>query len=188
MCFKYFSIVCLCVLGGCAQLPQKNITPDQDLSPSVDQKHAAELNVELGLAYLERNQMIRSKEKLQHAQHLAPNLSMTHYAMGYYWEQAGESAEAEKEYLRAIQLHPGAEEYNHYGAFLCRSKQYAAAEKQFLKAIADFHYTNASNIFENAGLCAMQQKNPIKAKYYLQQAIQKDPSKTKRLSEKIREL
>jgi type IV pilus assembly protein PilF len=185
---KYFPLLCLCLLCSCAQAPQTDFTVEQDLPSSIDQKHAAELNVELGLAYLERGQMMRSKEKLQHAQSLAPNLSMTHYAMGYYWERAGEGAAAENEYQRAIQLHPSGEEYNNYGAFLCRSKQYTAAEQQFLKAMTDLQYTNTATIFENAGLCALEQKDSKKAKYYLQQAIQKDPSRAKVLSEKLRGL
>lgn len=169
---QYSCMILLAVLSGC-------FVPSR--SEPINQQQAAELNVELGLAYLERGQVSLAKEKLNHAQQLDPTLSMTHYAMGHYWEKVGEPKKAEKEYKKAIQLNSSGEEHHQYGAFLCRTKQYHSAEQQFQKAIADLQYSQTAHVFENAGLCALQQQNVKKATYYLEQAILKDPKKAANL-------
>lgn len=137
---------------------------------------ASAYNVQLGLAYLQQGNQQRAKQKLLTAIEEAPESASANDALAYYFENVQNITEAENYYQRAIQLsHQSGAALNNYGAFLCRQKQYKRANEYFLNAIRDSSYLNTGLAYENAGLCAVAQKNTIKAKHYFQMALAQDP-------------
>lgn len=148
----------------------------------IDYQKAAQLNVELGLNYLKQQQFNRAHQKLNRAKKLAPHLPQVHYAYGYFLESIGEILQAEKSYQKALQLKPqGGDEHNNYGAFLCRQHRYPQAEKHFLRALKDANYTFSAQVYENAGLCMLATPDYLKARHYLEKALQHDPTLTNAL-------
>jgi len=142
---------------------------------------AADDNVQLGLAYLEQDDVARAKGKLLMALQQAPSWYVTQDAMGYFLETTGDNQAAEKYYLQALQAAPkNGAALNNYGVFLCRTKRPLQAEQLFLKAINDPNYLNTAEVYENAGLCALTMPTPdkTKAKYYFTKALQEDPKRS----------
>lgn len=155
-----------------------------DLPEVVDLDKAARLNVELGLGYLNKGQIPRAKTKFMRAMQLAPQLPEVHYAYGYFQERTGELGNAEKSYIKAISLDPKAGNgHNNYGAFLCRQKRYRQAEKEFLKAVADPHYVNPAEAYENAGLCSLQIPDQAKAVDFFEKTLRYDQNRPNALLE-----
>ncbi|MES2998672.1 MAG: type IV pilus biogenesis/stability protein PilW [Pseudomonadota bacterium] len=139
---------------------------------------AANTNVQLGLAYLQSGDVQRAKQKLLLAEQQAPQSTESQGAMGYFLESTGNLSEAEAYYRRAATHHSksGAAQ-NNYGTFLCRRGRYAEADQHFLLALQDPSYLNVAQVYENAGLCAMQIPDIIKAMGYFTQAITQDPKR-----------
>lgn len=140
---------------------------------------AADANVQLGLAYLQTGDVQRAHQKLLLAEQQAPDSLQTQGAMGYFLENTGNSSSADAYYRRAIALNPrsGAAQ-NNYAAFLCRRGNYREADQHFLLALQDPSYLNGAQVYENAGLCAMQIPNNTKAKAYFSQAVMQDPNRS----------
>jgi len=140
---------------------------------------AALLNVEMGKTYLEQGQINRAKQKFVHALELKPKLPEAHTAMGYFYETVGDIEEAEKHHTQAISYGDGkARYYNNYGTFLCRRARYKEADRAFNSALKDKQYIKTAEVYENAGLCALQAQETQKAYAYLQTALQHDPSRS----------
>ena len=136
---------------------------------------ASAYNVELGLAYLKRNTNERAKQKLLLALRQDPRSSMAHGALAYYYQQMGTVTLADKHYQKAISLSPNeGATLSNYGAFLCRQGDYKKAERYFDKALNDKHYLNLAEVYENAGICAMQDKRLSRAHHYFTLALAHD--------------
>ncbi len=139
---------------------------------------ASNANVQLGLAYLQSGDMQRAKQKLLLAEQQAPASTESQAAMGYFLESTGSFSQAEAYYRKAVTLNPksGAAQ-NNYGTFLCRRGRYAESDQHFLLALQDPSYLNTAQVYENAGLCAMQIPDTNKAGTYFTQAITQDPKR-----------
>lgn len=139
---------------------------------------ASDVNVQLGLAYLQNGDVQRAHQKLLLAEQQAPGSLQAQGAMGYFLESTGSLPSADAYYRRAIMLNPksGAAQ-NNYGTFLCRRGRYLKADQHFLLALQDPTYLNTAQVYENAGLCAMQIPDTKKAIDYFTQAITQDPKR-----------
>ncbi len=186
---KFFIVLGLaCSLISCGQ-PKRVAKQDTPLSsmyeiPSADKIKAAKLNLELGVSYLNQEQITRAKSKFIRAKELAPQLPEVHYSYGYFLERVGETDEAEKAYLKAIAINSkGGNEHNMYGAFLCRQKKYKQAEKEFLKAVDDPSFSQTAEALENAGLCVLQIPEVAKATEYLEKSLRYDMNRPNALLE-----
>lgn len=141
---------------------------------------AAEVNVQLGLAYLKQGNVQRAKQKLLQAYGQAPSSPDVSGALAYFFEKTGNEQQAQTYYQKALSLAPGkGPQLNNYGAFLCRNGKYAAATKYFDRANQDINYVNSAGATENAGLCALAIPNIAMAKKYFMQAIEQDPRRYK---------
>lgn len=148
-------------------------------SPSAQQlNRAAEINIKLGLYYLQQQNFQQAKTKLLLALNQSPQNFLAYDAFAYFLEMTGETGKiisAEKFYKQAIHLalkdgSNAAEKtrsvrdigggeagsvgaaYNNYGTFLYRQKRCAEALAQFKTAIAIPNYLNSNAAYENAGL------------------------------------
>jgi type IV pilus assembly protein PilF len=139
---------------------------------------ASDVNVQLGLAYLQNGDVQRAHQKLLLAEQQSPGSLQAQGAMGYFLESTGSLSSADAYYRRAIALNPksGAAQ-NNYGTFLCRRGRYSEADRHFLLALQDPTYLNTAQVYENAGLCAMQIPDTKKAMGYFIQAITQDPKR-----------
>jgi len=168
---KKIIIICLMInMTACSIFSRSSI-------PSTGPQ-AANANVQLGLAYLQSGDMQRAKQKLLLAEQQSPASTESQGAMGYFLESTGNFSQAEAYYRKAVTLNPksGAAQ-NNYGTFLCRRGRYAESDQHFLLALQDPSYLNTAQVYENAGLCAMQIPDRNKAGTYFTQAITQDPKR-----------
>ena len=148
-----------------------------------DNPEASQINVRLGLGYLQQENYPRAKEKLLLA--AQQNASQQSYgALAYYYERTKDNKLAADYYQKAIALNvKNGAPHNNYGAYLCRNGDYATAEQQFQLAVNDPKYINSATAYENAGLCALLIPDKTKAEMYLKKAIQQNPRLPKSLYE-----
>jgi len=139
---------------------------------------AAKVNVQLGMAYLERKDIQRARQKLILALDQAPNLPEAWYAMGYFLEMMDEGPAANRYYQKSLALGPHrGDVLNNYGTYVCRLGRYQEAIPYFMKAIADKTYLDPSSAYENAALCAMKIPALSQAENYFQHALAENPNR-----------
>lgn len=175
ICFLF-----LCSISAC-NTNKAEMAPD---SPESKKLRAAKINVRLGMAYLERNDIKRSKLKFLTALEQAPTIPETWYTMAYFLEKTGNSKQANAYYQKAILLAPErGDVLNNYGTYLCRNGKYSAAINYFLKATKDKKYLDPSAAYENAGLCAMKIPDNTLAMRFFNRALEEDSSRPTSLIE-----
>ena len=136
---------------------------------------AAELNVQLGLSYLQKERPDLAKIKLGRALKQAPNSSRVNWAYALLEEKLGNMSSAAKYFDKATRLNPDdAEGHNNYGAFLCGQDQVPEALAQFKLAIANPLYETPEYAYLNAGLCAAGHDDTERAEDYFRKALDKN--------------
>src|SRR5688572_8424968 len=99
---------CVVVLSSCQTVAEK-----EEASKKIN---AAKINDQLGMAYLERRDTQRAKQKFLLALEQAPSLPEAWYSMAYYLESTGNNTEAKQHYLKAVSLAPDrGDVLNNYG-------------------------------------------------------------------------
>jgi type IV pilus assembly protein PilF len=138
----------------------------------------AKINTQLGIAYLEQGSVFRAKQKLLLALEEAPQIPETWYSMAYFYETTGNNAQANKYYLKSIQIAPKrGDVQNNYGTYLCRIGNYKDSIQHFLLAAEDTNYLDTASAYENAGLCALKIPNRRQAMAYFKRAVAGDPNR-----------
>lgn len=157
------------------------------MGPTQDEARQAKIagiNIQLGMAYLNKGDNQRAKQKLLYALQKDPKLPEAWYSMGYYLEKTGQKKEAQQYYLKAINLAPKrGDVQNNYGTYLCRSGYYQQSITHFLEATRDPQYLDLASAYENAGLCALKIPDKAQAKKYFNQALEQDPTRTVSMNE-----
>jgi type IV pilus assembly protein PilF len=143
---------------------------------------AAEINMRLGLNYLQRGDFAIAMEKLQKALKQNPNLPSAHNTIALLYQRLGEDDKAEAHFLEAVERAPDySEAQNNFGVFLCQKGRYLDAETRFLKAVENSLYESRAQALENAGLCVSRIPDLEKAEGYYRKALQIEPRLAKSL-------
>ena len=119
------------LLASCAT--QRETIEQQD---GPDYKQAAELNVQLAIGYIQRDQLEAAKDKLDKAIDQDENNLEARKTMAYLMTRLGMNDEADEQYQAAIKIKssdPGL--HNSYGAFLCGIGRADEAMEQSMLAI-----------------------------------------------------
>ena len=144
-------------------------------------------SISLGLGYLKMGDMSQAKLNLEKAKRFSPNLVQVHTAFAHYYETVGEETLAIESFEQALSIKAdSADTLNNYGVFLCRQGNVAAAEVQFLKAIAVPSYLLVSESYENLASCYLQNDNFEKAEMYLNKSIYHSPNRSSTLFQMVR--
>lgn len=143
---------------------------------------AAELNMQLGLSYLQSGDYQIAMGKLDKALKQNPNLPSAHNTIALLYQRLGETEKAEKHFREAVNRAPQySEAQNNYGVFLCQQGKYEQAEQRFLKAVDNPLYQSAAMAYENAALCTREIPDVVKAEAYFRRALQINPDLSKSL-------
>jgi type IV pilus assembly protein PilF len=184
--FYSLTLVICCTLVACSANKATDKTAGNNGAehPTTNLQEASQINVRLGLGYLQQGNYPRAKEKLLLA--AQQNVSQSSYgALAYFYERTHDNKLAAEYYQKAIALAPeNGAPHNNYGAYLCRTGEYVAGDQQFKLAVNDTKYVNSASAYENAGLCALLVPDKAKAKIYFEKALQQNP----KLSTSSREL
>lgn len=172
----YFIMIFLSVLlASCHTITNYSKAEQEENERNIS---TAKINVELGMAYLAQNNLLRAKRKFSQAVLKAPHIPEPWYAMAYFFENSGEYERANNYYLKAIALAPErGDSHNNYGTFLCRQKKYHAAIDQFMLAVKDENYLDPSAAYENAGLCAAKIPDRKLAAKFLERSLLQNPNR-----------
>ncbi len=160
-------LVSLLTLAGCAQ----NTTRQDTASTK-----AAEVNVELGIAYMQQGNKAVALEKLKRALEQDPGLPQAHTAIAVLYESLIEYDLAEKHFKKALQLDPkNSSAHNNFGGYLCRRGNYTEAVSHFEQSAANPLYDRPEQALTNAALCVARDGQREQAEVYLRQALQRNP-------------
>jgi len=176
--FKWVALLLVTVSAGCTSTSGTR-TPTEYVAPDVK---AAEINMQLGLNYMQRGDYQVALDKLQRSLQQNPNLPSTHNTIGVLYQRLGEMDKAEHHFKEAVERAPDySEAQNNYGVFLCQQKRYKEAEQRFLEAIKNPLYTNVDQALENAGICVGLIPDATLAVQYFRKALQINPNLSKSL-------
>ncbi|MDQ2696316.1 MAG: type IV pilus biogenesis/stability protein PilW [Pseudomonadota bacterium] len=157
-------VLAMTVLGGCAGRPvQKNDVPE-----------VAEINLKLGVGYMQSGHYAVALEKLQKALEYDEDMAIAHNAIAVLYEETGEDALAEQHFRRALELDSGLNVARmNFGRFLCARRRPAEGEALFRAVLDD--QKAAETAYIGAGVCARQGGDPVQAETYLRQALEINP-------------
>lgn len=156
-------------LAGCAATPEQKQERNR-------YREAAQLNVQLGMSYLERGQLEVANAKLQRALQLDPGLADAHHAHALLQERLGEDEKAEAAYREALRLAPkSAEAHNNFGSFLCRRNRIDEAVAEFDRALENPLYSTPEFAHSNAGICLLRKPDEAAAEARFKQALRFKP-------------
>ena len=160
-----------CVSGGDGISKQSDQVYDTD---------AAEINMRLGLNYLQQGDYATALDKLERSIEQDPTLPSAQNTIAMLYQQLNENEKAEAHFKKAISLDPKySEAQNNYGVFLCRQGRYAEAEQRFQVAVENPLYRDKPYAYENMGLCASRALDNVKAEKYFHKALQENPLSVK---------
>lgn len=159
-------IVLVSVLAACAAPAHKT-----------NSRAAAEINAELGLAYMQKGDYEHALEKLKHALSFDPQSTNANHYIAEVYQQIGDIKSAESHYRKALAATPADPMLlNNFGVFLCRQKRLDEAQTHFMTAAKQPFYKTPEVAYSNAALCALEQPDEAKAEQYLRAALQLNPS------------
>ncbi|MWJ27260.1 type IV pilus biogenesis/stability protein PilW [Halomonas sp. ZH2S] len=162
-----FTLLSALWLSGCAA----QATP----SPGAN-NNAVEAYTQLGVAYLERDNLSRALNALDRALQLAPTHSEALQAIALVYQRQGESALADEYFQQALRADPNfTRARNNYAAFLYDQARFKQACEQLEKASQDAQYANRTQLFTNLGQCYLALGETEAARTSLQRAQQIDP-------------
>ena len=163
-------IVPLLILFGLLQACYVPVGPDQ-----TQNEKASAVNVELGIGYLQQNDLELANDKLSKALRQDPDSAPAHNAFAILQDRLRQTETAEYHYKKATTLDPkNSQAANNYGTFLCRHGRELESEKYFMQALKNPLYSTPEFAYTNAALCLLQvgeAREAEKAKEYLDKAI-----------------
>ncbi len=138
-------------LSGCA-------TAQRDgLESGADPERAADLNVAMGIEYMQQGNLPRAQRKLERALDIDPGNADALQANALLYQRQGENPLAREFFERALEANPDlTRARNNYAAFLYRQGEIAAACEQLERASQDIQYDNRAQLFTNLGRCRFE--------------------------------
>ncbi|HEX7116347.1 MAG TPA: type IV pilus biogenesis/stability protein PilW [Steroidobacter sp.] len=164
-----FLISTLWMLGGCVSTSSEVATPDLE--------RAAAINLQLGIDYLRKGNLVQAKEKIERSLEQNPRSADAHSVAAMLYDRLNEVNKADQHYDRALSLKPNDPEIkNNYAVFLCqRKKRYDRGERYALEAAGDRLYATPEVALLNAGNCAQNAEKLDRAEEHYRQAIRLKP-------------
>lgn len=135
------------LVAGCASQPRGIGGDEADESP-------ADAYTQLGMAYLERDNLRRAMGALDRALEIAPDDPEALQAMAMAYQRQGESELADETFRKALSANPDfTRGRNNYAAFLYDRGRVREACEQLDQASKDPQYPNRAQLFANLGQC-----------------------------------
>lgn len=133
---------------------------------------ASDINVQLGIGYMQQNNLEVANQKLNRALMQNPDSAVAHNAYAILQERLLQYDVAEKHYKKGTELDKtNSQVHNNYGVFLCRRGRQAESEIYFLTALKQPLYNTPEFAYTNAGDCMKQIGEFKKAEGYFKKAL-----------------
>lgn len=141
-----------------------------------DRQKLAEINTQLAIAYMRDGDNELALRKLEKAIEADPKSVGAHNALALLHTRLGETEKAERNYKSALALDPrNPAALNNYGQFLCQQKRFDEGQARFAEAVKNPLNRTPESALTNAGLCALQAKDPTAAEQHFRAALQAVP-------------
>jgi type IV pilus assembly protein PilF len=138
---------------------------------------AAHVNVQLGLGYLQEDNLPIAKEKLERASSEDPDLPELHGAMALLDQRLGKDKEADKEFRAALQASPNDPSLlNNYAVFLCSHGRADEGVRNFEHAASNPLYPTPWAAYTNAGVCMRAAHRDSEAAARFDRALRSNPA------------
>ena len=139
-------------------------------------KEASELNTQLAVGYIQRQQYKPAKDKLEKAIEQNSDNLTAYKTLAYLYALLGLEEEAEEMYRQALDLKPDDPDLsNYYGAFLCSIGKLDEAQESFKLAYSNPFYESLYLAQSNAGSCFIKQQDYKKAEALLRKSLRVKP-------------
>lgn len=143
------------------------------LAQNRDPERFIEVNVELGMRYMQANDMPNAQRTLSRAYKANPDHPSVNNALAVFHKLQGDDEQAERHYLQALQSDPEhSQSRNNYAVFLYGEKRYEEAIVQFEQVVNDFRYPNRFQAYENLALCQLKLGRKAEAERNFNRALQ----------------
>lgn len=173
-------------LAGCETTTSRNSTssttptlPSQatSVSAAASKKEASQINVQLGLHYLQEGELQIAQQKLHHALEEDPNNPDAHGAIALLDERLGDVKEADREYHRALSLsNHSPDMLNSYGVYLCTHGRADEGLRYLEEAASNPLYRTPWAAYTNEGVCLHAVHRDTEAMGRFERALQANPS------------
>jgi len=143
---------------------------------SPDNERAAQINLEIGIDYLRKNNLAQAKEKIDRAIEQNPRNSQAQVTAGMLYGRLGQNSKAESHFAKGLALDPkNPEVQNNYGAYLCQQGKHARGEKLMIEAATNPLYRTPEVAYLNASNCARNGGDMKRAEENLRSALKVRP-------------
>lgn len=164
-------IVLLSLLNACVVVGQQKGSDSE----------IARVNVDLATEYYRQGRLDYALENLKKAIRAEPESVDANTLIALVYSQIDKIALA-REHFEAAAEHVSSDSnkygqvHNNFGAFLCAHEQYLEAQEHFELAFENKLYKTPEAAYENAGLCALNRPDVVKARLYFDQALKINPN------------
>ncbi len=174
----FITVLLVSFLASCTTTDDKavikTIKTQNTTEPNL--KEAAELNTQLAIGYIQRQQYKPAKDKLEKSIEQNPDYLPAYKTLAYLYALLGQTEKADEKYQEALELKPDdADLSNSYGAFLCTLGQYDEAQERLKVAYSDPFYESLYLAESNAGSCYIKQGEYKQAEALLRRSLRKEP-------------
>ncbi len=168
-------------LSGCATgQGGRSLATRGDIATSSDEgelRKRARLRLELASTYYAQGQFTTALDELKQAVNIDPTLPAVHEFRGLIYDAMGDAARAEASYKQALSLDESDGSVLHnYAWFLCRQRQFAAADALFERAVNLPRSVSTSKTLLARGVCQVNAGLMPEAEKTLIKAYELDPS------------
>ena len=164
-------------LAACATTTDIEQKSDQKTVSKPNLKEASDLNTQLGIGYIQRQQYKAAKDKLEKAIEQNPKNVIAYKTLAYLYALLGLNDKAEEKYEEALRQSPNDPDLlNSYGAYLCTIGKIDEAQEKLKQAYSDPFYDSGYLAQSNAGSCYLKQQKYAKAEKLLRQSLRAQPN------------
>lgn len=143
--------------------------------PQTNETRIAELNVQLGIGYMQEGNLQIANEKFLKALRADPKSAEAHWGYALLQMRLGNAKLAEQYFQNALKLDPeDSMAHNNYAIMLCDEGRYRESEAQFMKAVENPLYKQPESAYTNAGICLLKIPDVAGAEAYFRLALQKN--------------
>jgi type IV pilus assembly protein PilF len=163
------TLALVALLGACASSAERE-------AEEARKQRLVQTDLQLAIAYMERNNLAAAKERLDRTLTLSPDDPQVNNVMGVVQWRLKQYDEAETRFRKAINEAPKNPSVNHnFGAYLCDRGRIEEGVRHLEAAAADPTYSGAAEALLNAGVCLMRKPAPAAAEKYFRNALKLNP-------------